>query len=158
MAGGSPTRAPQTPARTAESVRIEAEQVVPNVSALGPPPPPVAEASESGHVPARELDRVMSDMLVLLRYGHAGQVRGILERLFRRYPEDLLLLRRVAEFHLESGDVEGAMNALFTLARRLFERRNIVGMQQALEQVLVLDPQNPRAERLLVLLNERRTG
>jgi hypothetical protein len=44
---------------------------------------------------------------------------------------------------------------LFLLAGRLFERRNVSGMRQALEQVLVLDPTHRRAYKLLGLLEQR---
>ena len=52
---------------------------------------------------------------------------------------------------------DAAKECLFRLARGLFERRNVHGMRAALEQVLVLDERDPRAHRLLALL-ERRGG
>lgn len=134
---------------------VEAAQVVPDVARVAPPPPPVSEKSEDGHMPAGELDRILTEMTVLLRYGHRAQVRQGLDELVARFPEDLLLLRRIAEFHLENGDREGAIEMLFLLASRLFERRNVTGMRQALEQVLVLDPKHRRAYKLLGLLEAR---
>lgn len=131
------------------------EELVPDVARIAPPPPPVREKSEDGQIPAGELQRMLDDMAVLLRYGHHGEVRRRLEELMRRYPEDLLLMRRIAEFHLETDDQEAAIEMLFTLARRLFERRNVTGMRQALEQVLVLDPKHRRAYKLLGLLEAR---
>ncbi len=136
--------------------RIEASKLVPDVSAVQKDAPPsVTEGIEDGQMPTRELDRILSDMGVLLRYGHAGQVRDHLEKLRRTYPEDLLLLRRIAEFHLQHDQNEAALEALFALAGGLFERRNVEGMRQALEQVLVIDPENARAFRLLALLSQR---
>lgn len=134
-------------------------RVVPDVSAIaqrGEPRP--IEGGEDGQMPARELDRILADMAVLLRYGHAAQVRERLEQLRRTYPEDLLLLRAVAEFYVAHGEHEAALEVLFALAGGLFERRNLEGMRQALEQVLVLDPGNARACRLLGLLAQRPRG
>ncbi len=138
-----------------QSEEAEAAQVVPDVAKVTPPPPPVPERSEDGQMPAGALDRILTDMTTLLRYGHRPQVRLGLEELVRRYPEDLLLLRRIAEFHLQNDEREGAIEMLFLLAARLFERRNVTGMRQALEQVLVLDPKHRRAYKLLGLLEVR---
>jgi hypothetical protein len=144
-------------AARAEADRAEARQVVPRLGgrpAMAPPPLPPREASDDGQAPAGELDRVIGDMQVLLRYGHLAQVRDKLAVLRDRYPEDLLLMRRITEFHLESGDADGAQAALYVLAGKLYERRNFVGMRDALEQVLVLAPSDPRAQKLLGLLDE----
>jgi hypothetical protein len=136
-------------------MRLEAALAVPDIASVKPPPLPVREASEDGQIPAGELDRVLSDMMVLARYGHFDEVRERLEAVTRKYPEDVLLLRRVVELHIEIGDRFGAIESLFTLALRLFERRNVVGMRQALEQVLVIEPDNRRAYKLLGLLEQR---
>jgi hypothetical protein len=141
--------------RDEETLRIEAEQVVPDITHIAPPRAPLPEGSEDGQIPAGELDRVLSDMSVLVRYGHHSQVRQHLDELTRAYPEDVLLLRRIVEFHVENNDREGAIESLFLLAGRLFERRNTVGMQQALEQVLIIEPDNRRAYKLLGLLEKR---
>lgn len=139
--------------------KLEALQVVPDVNAVAKRDEPrLQEGVEDGQIPTRELDQILSDMAVLLRYGHAAQVRERLEHLRRTYPEDLLLLRAIAEFHVAHGDREAAMETLFALAGGLFERRNVEGMRQALEQVLVLDPENARAYRLLGLLEQRPKG
>jgi len=141
--------------------RIEAAKLVPDVEAAAKKRadgPPSGETGEDGQMPTRELDHILTDMAVLLRYGHASQVRERLEQLRRAYPEDLLLLRRIAEFHVEHEQTDAALDALFALARGLFERRNVEGMRQALEQVLVLDENNARAFRLLGLLEARSDG
>ncbi|MEM9067486.1 MAG: tetratricopeptide repeat protein [Myxococcota bacterium] len=129
--------------------------LVPDVASIAPPPPPVPEGSEHGEIPPRELERTMQDMSVLLRYGHMDEVAQRLDELHARYPDDLLLLRRIAEFHLQTGSAEAAKDCLFRLARRLFERRNVDGMRAALQQILVLEPRNPQAHRLLSLLDRR---
>jgi hypothetical protein len=139
----------------AQSDETEAAQVVPDVARISRPPEPVPEGSEDGQMPAAELERQIYDMQVLLRYGHENEVRQRLEELVRRYPEDLLLLRRIAELHLENDERAAAIEMLFLLAGRLFERRNVSGMRQALEQVLVLDPTHRRAYKLLGLLEQR---
>ncbi len=138
---------------------VEAKRLVPDVGAVAQRDEPrVAEGGEDGQMPTRELDQILADMAVLIRYGHAGQVRERLEHLRRTYPEDLLLLRAIAEFHVAHGDKDAALETLFALAGGLFERRNVEGMRAALEQVLVLDPENARAYRLLGLLEQRPTG
>lgn len=152
---GRAVRKPDAAANEVRMNEVEAALVVPDVANVAPPPPPVPEKSEDGHMPAGELERVLTDMTVLRRYDHGGLVRQRLEELVARYPEDLLLLRRIAEFHLETDDAQGAIDMLFLLAGRLFERRNVVGMRQALEQVLVLDPKHKRAYKLLGLLEQR---
>ena len=140
--------------------RIEAAKLVPDVAAASKRAASAlaSETGEDGQMPTRELDQILCDMAVLLRYEHAGQVRDRLEQLRRAYPEDLLLLRRIAEFHVETDQIDAALEALFALARGLFERRNVEGMRQALQQVLVLDANNPRAVRLLGLLDARADG
>ena len=160
-------RAPQIVTREAEewasvvrapsetTQRREALKLVPDVASVPPPPIPPSEGSEDGLIPSGELDRKLNDMAVLLRYGHDAQVRGELEALRTAYPSDLLLLRRIAEFYVAYEQRVPALDALFTLASGLFERRNVEGMRQALEQVRVLDPQNGRALRLLLLLDQR---
>jgi len=135
--------------------RRESREVVPDVARVAPPARPAAERGEDGEMPPRELERVLSDMAALLRWGHAAQVRDELARLRARHPDDLLLARRVAEFHLEAGQHDAAMEVLFALAGQLFARRNVEGMRAALEQVRVLDPHNERAARLLALLARR---
>lgn len=163
-AGGLPgkTELPPKPADAvpedlAGALRSEAAMLVPDVQTIRPPAPGPKEKAEDGQVPTRELERMMADMAVLLRYGHQGSVVERLDDLLRRYPEDLLLLRRVAEFHLETGNEGPAKETLFRLASGLFERRNVEGMQAALEQVLVLEPGNPRAHKLLSLLKRRQS-
>ncbi len=135
--------------------RREARAVVPEVASVAPQAAPRPERGEDGEIPPRELARLLADMATLLRWGHDAQVREELEKLRHRFPSDLLLMRRIAEFHLEVGQNEAAMDVLFALAGRLFERRNVEGMRAALEQVLVLDPGNARARKLLALLVER---
>jgi len=138
--------------------RVEAALVVPDVGSIRPPEPPVPERVEDGQMPAGELDRQLSDMAVLLRYGHHDEVGQRLDALLREYPQDLLLLKRVAQFHLETENPHLAKECLFQLASVLFERRNVVGMRQALEQVLVMEPANKRANKLLGLLEARPDG
>ncbi|MCU0671616.1 MAG: hypothetical protein MUE69_02365 [Myxococcota bacterium] len=150
-----PGGAPSTPKPGSTTQRLEAIQLVPDVAAVRPPETPVRERSEDGQIPARELEGRLGDMAVLLRYGHLAEVAERLDELLAKYPQDLLLLRRVAEFHLEHGHRELARECLFKLATGLFERRNVLGMRAALEQVLVLEPDNARAHKLLALLDKR---
>lgn len=138
-----------------DTQKREAMRLVPNVDEVAPPEPPVPEGSEDGQMPAGELDRVLADMQVLLRYGHRSEVTRRLDELLARYPNDLLLLKRIAEFHLEAGEREQAIDRLFKLASALFERRNVHGMRQAIEQVRRIDRDNPRAAKLLKLLEQR---
>lgn len=133
----------------------EAQRLVPDVASVRPSEPPARERSEDGQIPARELERMMGDMQVLLRYTHDEEVARRLQELRRRYPNDLLLLRRIAEFHLEAGSVDLAKEALFQLAAGLFRRKNVTGMRAALEQVLVLTPGDQRAIKLVELLDQR---
>ena len=150
-----PESAPSTPKPGSATQRLEAIQLVPDVAAVRPPETPVRERSEDGQIPARELEGRLGDMAVLLRYGHRAEVAERLDELLAKYPQDLLLLRRVAEFHLEHGHRELARECLFKLATGLFERRNVLGMRAALEHVLVLEPDNARAHKLLALLDKR---
>ncbi|UJR80838.1 hypothetical protein [Sandaracinus amylolyticus] len=143
------------PERSETTQRVEAARVVPDVASVPPPPQLPQEGSEDGQMPAGELDRKLADMDVLLRYGHASQVGAELESLRLVYPRDLLLLRRIAELYVVHDMRGAALEALFALAHALFERRNVEGMKQALEQVRVLDPSNGRAARLLALLARR---
>ncbi len=135
--------------------RVQASKLVPDVAQVKAPEPPVPERSVDGQIPPRELDRMMSDMEVLLRYSHREDVGRQLDELLARYPSDLLLLRRVAEFHVRTGSTSLATNSLFRLAAGLFKRGNIMGTRQALDQVLILDPNNEQATRLLGLLEQR---
>lgn len=150
-----PESTSSTPKPGSGTQRLEAIQLVPDVAAVRPPETPVRERSEDGQIPARELEGRLGDMAVLLRYGHRAEVAERLDELLAKYPQDLLLLRRIAEFHLEHGHIELARECLFKLASGLFERRNVVGMRAALEQVLVLEPDNARALKLLALLDKR---
>lgn len=150
-----PESTPGTPKPGSTTQRLEAIQLVPDVAAVRPPETQVRERSEDGQIPARELEGRLGDMAVLLRYGHRAEVAERLDELLAKYPQDLLLLRRVAEFHLEHRHLELARECLFKLASGLFERRNVVGMRAALEQVLVLEPDNARAHKLLALLDKR---
>jgi hypothetical protein len=135
--------------------RREAKKLVPDLATKKPKPKPAREASEDGLIPSGELDRKLEDMAVLLRYGHEPQVARELEGLRRNYPQDLLLLRRIGEFWTDCGRIERALEILFALASGLFERRNVEGMRQALEQAKALDPNSERANRLLALLDSR---
>ncbi len=138
--------------------RREAKQLVPDVENVRMPEAPPHERSEDGLAPSGELDRILTDMAVLLRYGHESQVRRSLEVLRLKYPQDLILTRRFAEFYVANARPDLAVEQLFTLATALFERRNVEGMRQALEQVLVIDPTSERALRLVALLEQRPTG
>ncbi len=131
-------------------------EFVPDVANVEVSRPPIAERSEDGLIPAGELDRMMNDMSVLVRYGHREDVGARLDELLQKYPEDLLLLRRIAEFHIENKHPKLAIECLFALSSSLFERRNFDGMQQALEQVLVIDKSNGRAFKLLALLDQKK--
>lgn len=138
--------------------RREALRLVPDVAHVPVAAPPPSERSEDGLIPSGLLDRKLTDMAVLLRYGHEPQVRRELDQLRSRYPQDLLLARRIAEFYLTNERPALALEQLFSLATGLFERRNVEGMKQALEQVLVIEPHNERATRLLGLLEQRPTA
>lgn len=133
----------------------EALLVVPEVLKVEAPALPMREGSEDGMIPGGELDRKLGDMAVLLRYGHEVQVQREIDTLQAQYPRDLLMLRRIAEFWIGTGKPDHARELLFALATGLFERRNVEGMRQALEQVLVLEPGNERASRLISLLDQR---
>jgi hypothetical protein len=146
----SVVRAPSETTQKREALRL-----VPDVAQVEVPEPPPHERSEDGLIPSGVLDRKLGDMAVLLRYGHEAQVRQELEHLRSRYAQDLLLARRIAEFYLANERPALALEQLFSLASGLFERRNVEGMRQALEQVLVIDPENERAARLLGLLDQR---
>lgn len=137
--------------------RREALRLVPDVAHVAVAAPPPSERSEDGLIPSGLLDRKLTDMAVLLRYGHEAQVRHELDQLRSRYAQDLLLARRIAEFYLTNERPALALEQLFSLATGLFERRNVEGMKQALEQVLVIEPHNERATRLLGLLEQRPT-
>lgn len=143
----------QAPSETTQ--RREAMRLVPDVAHVAVRAEPPSERSEDGLIPSGLLDRKLSDMAVLLRYGHEAQVRHELEQLRSRYAQDLLLARRIAEFYLTHERPALALEQLFSLATGLFERRNVEGMRQALEQVLVVEPGNERAQRLLGLLEQR---
>lgn len=146
------------PSPSTSTQKREALKLVPDVAAVEAPLAPPPEGSEDGMMPGGELDRKLGDMAVLLRYGHELQVRRELDHLTAEFPRDLLLLRRISEFWVGNQRHNHACDALFTLASGLFERRNMEGMRQALEQVLVLSPGNERATRLLGLLAERPEG
>ena len=115
----------------------------------GSAPPPAADEQ----IGERELEQTLEDMGVLLRYGHQAEVGERLEELLRKYPADLVLLRRIAGFHLEHRNVEFARETLFVLATRLYQRNNLTGMRAALQQVLDLAPGDQRVERLLELID-----
>jgi len=138
--------------------RREAKELVPDMENVRVPEAPPHERSEDGLTPSGELDRILTDMAVLLRYGHESQVRRALEVLRLKYPHDLILTRRFAEFYVANARPDLAVEQLFTLATALFERRNVEGMRQALEQVLLVDPTSERARRLVTLLDQRPTG
>jgi hypothetical protein len=150
-----PEWASVVPAPSEATQRREAKKLVPDLARQKPKPKPPNEASEDGLIPGGELDRHLTEMAVLLRYGHEAQVARELETVRTRYPQDLLLLRRIAEFWAENKRTERALETLFALASGLFERRNVEGMRQALEQALALDPNSERAGRLLSLLDQR---
>ena len=138
----------------------DADELVPDVLAVRRALPAPSqglgrEGQENGQIPARELERFIGDMQVLLRYRHYADVTERLEELHARYPRDLLLLRRITEFHLEADNTEQAIQCLFKLASLLFERQHLAGMRVALGQILVLDADNTRATKLLSLLRER---
>ena len=147
---------PAPPRGPGEATQMrQAEAVVPEVRRISAPPEPIPEGSIDGQVPAGELDRTLTDMAVLVRYGHHGEASAKLRALVERYPRDLLLVRRVAEFYVEHRRIAEAKESFFQLAAGLFQQGNQVGMRKALEQVLVLDPENERASRLLDLLDRR---
>jgi hypothetical protein len=157
-ARASPEWSSVIPPPSEATQRREAKKLVPDFSARPLKPKPAREASEDGLIPSGQLDGKLGDMAVLLRYGHDAQVARELEGLRRSYPQDLLLLRRIGEFWSESGRTERALETLFALASGLFERRNVEGMRQALEQAKQLDPNSERANRLLALLDARPDG
>ncbi len=138
-----------------QTQRRIAREVVPDLSTLTPRAKPLTEGSEDGHIPSGELERLLAEMATLLKYGHIEQVRSMLERIRSVYPEDLLLLRRISEFYVAHAHAKSALDALFALASKLFERRNVEGMRQSLEQIRVIDPGNERALRLLTLIEQR---
>lgn len=152
----APSQPPPANRPPGEATQIrQADKIVPRVAAITIPPPAPREGSEGGQMPAGELDRAVIDMGVLLRYGHLHEVRNRFEELLGEYPHDLLLARRIAEFWVEQQQAGDAREALFRLAAGLFQRGNAIGMRRALEEVLVLEPGNERALKLLELLERR---
>ncbi|MCC7535828.1 MAG: hypothetical protein IT379_06430 [Deltaproteobacteria bacterium] len=151
------SRPPPLPTRSEATVKRHAAEVaelVPDVAKVAPKPGP-REAAEDGQIPALELDRFLAEMATLLKYGHDAQVQLELDTIRHRYPRDLLLLRRLAELHLERRDHDRAIDVLFQLASGMFDRKNVEGMRATLDEVLKLDPGNRRAMRLLGLLKQR---
>lgn len=116
----------------------------------GSVPPPAPEE----RIEERELELTLEDMGVLLRYGNQTEVGERLEELLRKYPADLVLLRRIAGFHLEHRNVDAARETLFVLATRLYQRNNLPAMRAALQQVLDLAPGDQRVQRLLELIDD----
>ena len=105
--------------------------------------------------PPQELERTLAELSVLLKYGHEAQVRQLVERLRRAYPEDMHLHDRLVDFHLAHEQPEEAVSACFAVARVCFEQRKIPGFAAALERVLCIEPDNPRAKKLLRLIRNR---
>jgi len=101
------------------------------------------------------LDEFLHEMVTLVKYGHGEQVAGEVRRVFKLYPQDLLLRRRVIDFLVGSKLVPLATEELYGLGAALFERGDVDGVRSIVSQVLALDPDSPRARRLMKLLSDR---
>lgn len=115
-------------------------------------------SNPEGFASAQELEGLMSDMQVLWRYGYDRRVLEELRSLCRRFPKDLLLLRRFAEFCQQVGRPAQAAEFLFVLAAKLYRRRELDAMLATLKQVLELVPGHALAQRLLTMLGRPMNG
>jgi hypothetical protein len=123
-----------------------------HTSARPPAPPVVAERSiivdedialtepRSGTGEPRvagesRADHFVSEMLVLIKYGHAEQVPREIDLWLKAYPDDLAGQLRVVEFLASRVDASEGLERLFTLAARALERREGQLARQVLEYV-----------------------
>ncbi len=113
------------------------------------------EGTEDGMAPPRLLERVLENVEVALRFGHRSDVYVLLGALQERYPNDLLLLRRIAETYAEQGDVQEATQVLVRLASALLERNQVEAAREVVERARRLGPHDRRLARLESLLAEK---
>ncbi|MEI8259058.1 MAG: hypothetical protein WCJ30_25600, partial [Deltaproteobacteria bacterium] len=68
------------------------------------------------------VDGFLSEMTVLIKYGHAAQVPREIERWMRSNGDDLAAHLRVAEFERTRVDAAGGLDRLFWIASRALDR------------------------------------
>lgn len=71
---------------------------------------------------ANRIETFLSEMTVLIKYGHASQVPREIERWVRANPEDLSSQLRLAEFERSRIDATQGLDRLFWLASRALDR------------------------------------
>lgn len=120
-----------------------------------PMPPPGPKSASGDEMAASELADFLQEMHTLCKYGHPEQVTAEVRTLFKRFPKDLLLRRRIIDFLVEKKLVALATEELYGLGAALFEGGDVEGVRHVVTEVLRLDPHSPRAKRLMKLLAER---
>ncbi|MEZ4250927.1 MAG: hypothetical protein R3B99_22115 [Polyangiales bacterium] len=91
----------RTPGSTTQ--RLEAIELVPDVAAIRPPEAPVRERSEDGQIPARSSKGASATWVSCFATATSRRSQSGSTSSLASCPQDLLLLRRIAEFHLEHG-------------------------------------------------------
>lgn len=90
----------------------------------------------------------LAEMKVLLKYGHAEQVRQEVQRWFVAHPDDLEGWLDVIEFEMAYIDSTVALERLFSLAGRALDRREIAVARQVYDRVRALAPTDLRVHAL----------
>lgn len=122
-----------------------------------PKMPRMPAPTAAGQMPPGALGRMLSELTVLIKYGHGEQAQYILDHLVRGYPEDLKTNRRVAEFQLENRLGSG-VDTLFVLATRLLERGRASAVRRVLQRITAHEPDSARAARMLEMLEKNAAG
>jgi tetratricopeptide (TPR) repeat protein len=115
----------------------------PSVGAFRPIAPPVAE-----HEKKAQIERLMAECEVFLRYGLRDKVIAQLNRVLDLDPQHIEAREKLKDAHLKRGEVQSAVTQLLLLSETLAER-DPARAGGYLEQAAALSPDNTAvAERL----------
>jgi pilus assembly protein FimV len=132
---------PPAPARAAAS------------SPRPPPPPPVTTEPSSGGVVSRDqLDKLLTETEVYVKYGLHDKALEHLRKIFTVDPENLDAHEKAYQIYLGSGDTEQAFEQLLNVLRLCTRAAEIERAQPYLAAVLEQQPDHPEVATFLSVL------
>ncbi len=100
-------------------------------------------------------ERFCEEMLVLIKYGHAGQVPREIERWVKAFPDEIEGLMRISEFEMQRVDGSVGLDRLFAVANRALERGAVEHLRRALERLQAIAAGDMRLAALRARLGLR---
>ncbi len=148
-----PVALEEEPARE-ETPAVEAQPEPPAQEAEAPAAPAPDTEEEKGDIPSEEqIPGLLTEADVYLRYGLLDKARQYVKRVLRAKPDKHEALFLDGLLYKEQGRVEDAVESMMMAVTSAKSSQDMEEARSYLEEILVLQPDNPQAKSKLEELN-----